>query len=352
MNKKRVLTIIVVSLVLLGLVFLQIRSWRHNFQWSRLKEGTEDIRWLHILFGVLIIHIADGLRAVRWKIFLRRRRPKATALSLIAPQYVGFAGLALLGRPGEFIRPYIIARKLNLSFPSQLALWFVERACDVGAVTIILSADIIFGRTLREDYPGCVIAGYVLVGLFFGFVLLNWGLWRHGPAVAAWICKRISRFSKDYADSFEKKLRAVSEGMNAIKDRRSFLEVTFISLAIWLLVAFAYRQVTHAFLPDTDVYQLNLPEVILLMGGSVAGGVLQLPFIGGGSQLGTLFLLSSEDWFGVTPELAVACAILLWLVTFMSVIPAGLLLAHREHISLREIGEESEEEAEAETGDD
>jgi hypothetical protein len=37
---------------------------------------------------------------------------------------------------------------------------------------------------------------------------------------------------------------------------------------------------------------------------------------------------------------------MLWLVTFMSVIPAGLFLAHREHVSLTRLEEESEEEIE------
>jgi hypothetical protein len=36
---------------------------------------------------------------------------------------------------------------------------------------------------------------------------------------------------------------------------------------------------------------------------------------------------------------------LCWLVTFMAVIPAGLILAHRERISLRMISRESEIEA-------
>ena len=35
---------------------------------------------------------------------------------------------------------------------------------------------------------------------------------------------------------------------------------------------------------------------------------------------------------------------LLWLVTFVSVVPAGLALAHFEHVSLRKISKESKKE--------
>jgi len=45
--------------------------------------------------------------------------------------------------------------------------------------------------------------------------------------------------------------------------------------------------------------------------------------------------------FDVPPEMAASCGILLWLVTFAAVIPAGLFLAHRERLSLRKLSEES-----------
>ena len=40
-------------------------------------------------------------------------------------------------------------------------------------------------------------------------------------------------------------------------------------------------------------------------------------------------------------ELAASCGIMLWLVTFIAVIPVGLLLAHRERLSLRKLSQES-----------
>jgi len=56
--------------------------------------------------------------------------------------------------------------------------------------------------------------------------------------------------------------------------------------------------------------------------------------------------------FGVPPELATSCGIMLWLVTFVAVVPIGLLVAHRERLSLRKLSAESheaEKTAEADT---
>ena len=79
--------------------------------------------------------------------------------------------------------------------------------------------------------------------------------------------------------------------------------------------------------------------MVLLLVSSMAGSILQLPAVGGGSQLAIIKVL--EAVFAVRPELAVGCGIMLWLVTFMAIAPLGLFLAHREHVSLRKVEEES-----------
>ena len=70
--------------------------------------------------------------------------------------------------------------------------------------------------------------------------------------------------------------------------------------------------------------------------------MVQLPGVGGGAQLATIATLNHI--FDVPPELAASCGIMLWLVTFFAVVPLGLILAHREHLSLRELSQETHEE--------
>lgn len=342
MKRKQIIAIVVVVVVLAVLVYLQIRTWRH-FDWEKFKDGSEGINWLRVLFAVILIYAADFMRAVRWKIFLRPSSPRANWRGLIAPQYVGFAGLALLGRPGEFIRPYLIARRENLTFGSQVALWFVERAFDTGAVAIILAVDIFLVPGMKEDYPRWQAFGYGLSAAFLAFAVLVVALAKRGPAISAWVCRRVSKLSTTLGSRIEARLRALSSGLDAIRDWPSFLECAAISFIIWMVIAFAYRQVTHAYPADTGLPALELREVVLLMSASVAGGVIQLPVVGGGSQLATIAVLSQTFGYSDSPELAVSCGMLLWLVTFMSVTPLGLALARYEHVSLRKITEESQQ---------
>ena len=92
---------------------------------------------------------------------------------------------------------------------------------------------------------------------------------------------------------------------------------------------------------------MDVSHVLLLMGFSMIGSVVQLPAVGGGSQFAVISAL--QVVYGIPPELAVSCGILLWLVTFMACIPVGLGLAHREHLSLRKLSEESQKADESDS---
>ncbi len=98
MKNRKYFAYAAVFLVLVGLVYLQFRTWR-NFDWALLLQF--HIKWRHIIHGVLLIYFAYFLRAVRWKIFLRPVSKDASIWALTPPTVIGFTGLALLGRPGN-----------------------------------------------------------------------------------------------------------------------------------------------------------------------------------------------------------------------------------------------------------
>ncbi len=72
------------------------------------------------------------------------------------------------------------------------------------------------------------------------------------------------------------------------------------SVLLWSTIAAAYIVVMRAF--PSPVHDMTVPYVLLLMGFSVVGSVVQLPGIGGGAQaltIGALTLL-----FSIPKELA------------------------------------------------
>jgi uncharacterized membrane protein YbhN (UPF0104 family) len=133
------------------------------------------------------------------------------------------------------------------------------------------------------------------------------------------------------------KVREFGMGLNTIHGGLEMLYLSAVSIGMWYLIALSYHEVTHAY--GVDALEIPVSQLLILMGSSMVGSMLQLPAVGGGSQMATIATLSSV--FDVPPELAASCGILLWLVTFAAVVPLGLLLAHHERLSLRKLSEES-----------
>jgi hypothetical protein len=84
---------------------------------------------------------------------------------------------------------------------------------------------------------------------------------------------------------------------------------------------------------------------VLLMIVSGGASVIQLPVIGWFTQIG-LVAAAISKFFGAGAESATGCAATLLLVTFLGIVPIGLIWARFEHVSLKKIAEESEHASE------
>ncbi|HEX3352936.1 MAG TPA: lysylphosphatidylglycerol synthase transmembrane domain-containing protein [Terriglobales bacterium] len=351
MDRKRIFITGGILIVFAVLVYLQFRHWR-SFDWATFWAETEQVRPWHIAHAVGLIYVAYILRAIRWKIFLRPVRPQASWLELVPPTLIGFTGLALLGRPGEFIRPYLIARRQNLPVSSQVAVWAVERIFDIGAFAVLMALGIFLPSSRRSlPHPeyfnrfrdgGLLFFGMV-IGLALGAVVVS----RKGEALAGWVEHRFSHWGAKLSHRIAQKIREFGQGLNTIHGPVSLFMLVAVSIGMWWIIAVAYHEVTIAYHQTAHVFgddplDIRLVQVLLLMGSSMLGSVLQLPGVGGGSQLATIAAL--EHIFDVPKELAASCGIMLWMVTFVAVIPLGLMLAHHERLSLRKLSRESQQE--------
>lgn len=409
MTKKRIFTTVVVLAILAVLVYFQVQHWR-SFDWAKFRAASH-VNLLQIALATAFIYLTYWLRALRWRVFLEPVCKTKTS-RLVPATFIGFTGLALLGRPGEFIRPYLIANKENISVSSQIGVWTVERIFDVGAFTVLMTIDVYTSTKIHANpYLGkfrvAAIALCGLVGLLsLGAVMVR----RQGPRVASFLHRITSKISSNLAFHVDEKVRSFGDGLNTIASTKSFFKLVALSLLIWFVVALAYRQVAHSYPaeqasegppvvdvetaklanapelagqdldPDTistlqeglgpkgyslkqqdsgiwlflhnkrikkvgdrpHLSNMDISHVLLLMGFSMIGSIVQLPAVGGGSQLAVISAL--QVIFGIPPEAAVSCGILLWLVTFTTCIPVGLIFAHRGHLSLRQLSSQSQAE--------
>jgi uncharacterized protein (TIRG00374 family) len=347
MDKKRILITGIAVAILAGLVYVQVRHWK-TFDWATFLAETKHISLLHILHAIALIYVAYLMRAIRWKIFLRPVRPKASYMSLVGPTVVGFTGLALLGRPGEFIRPYLIARRQNLPVSSQVAAWAVERIFDVGAFATLMALAIFLPSAMSaiphpEYFSRFREAGFALLAIVLGLACGAMVVARMGNRVADWVEKEFAHLSANLGHRIGQKIREFTVGLKTIHGPVSLLALVVVSLAMWYIIALAYQETMHSY--GVAALEIPVSQILLVMGSSMIGSMVQLPGVGGGSQLATIATLNHV--FDVPPELAASCGILLWLVTFFAIVPVGLALARHEHLSLRKLSEESHQAEEA-----
>jgi glycosyltransferase 2 family protein len=344
MNKKRTLVTVVVVIVLCLLVYLQVHAWK-KFDWKTFWSHTEHVNWAYIALSVAIIYSLYALRAVRWRIFLKPMCD-TTSGRLMAPQFIGFAALALLGRAGEVVRPYLIAKKENLTLTSQLGVWTVERIFDMGSVALMYVVVVFIGDPLWKTLPNTHLQSEVrgsAIAFLAGIVALTAAavvLRRSGHAIALRLETRLARRSPGLAHGLRTKIDAFTDGLQVINNASSFVQLLALSIVMWAAVGVSYWLVVHAY--GGRLAELGTASIMVLMVAAMFGSLLQLPGVGGGSQLATIAVLNGI--FGVESEVAVSCGMLIWLSTFMSVILPGLLLAHRERLSLRAVAAAEENE--------
>src|SRR5947199_8083932 len=234
MDRKRILASVVVFLILAVLVYLQYRHWR-TFDWGTFWSQTHRIKKLHVLHGIAYIYIGYLMRALRWKIFLKPVRPKTSVTEMVSPTLVGFTGLALLGRAGEFIRPYLIARRTDLSFSSQLAVWAVERIFDIGAFSFLILLAIFLPSALPsiphpEYYRRFTEAGFALIAVVLATAVSAIVIRRKGEKAAQWVEKRFSHVSAYFGHKLGQKVREFGAGLNTIHSPMAMLWLGAVSV--------------------------------------------------------------------------------------------------------------------------
>jgi len=182
--------------------------------------------------------------------------------------------------------------------------------------------------------------GLLLIVVVAALGVSAWIINAKGGFLAAWIERTFSGHAPGIGHKLAERVREFHGGLNTIHGFTEFVQLAAVSIAMWFVIALAYHQVIEAY--GTALGTIVIPQVFLLMFASMLGSMIQLPGVGGGSQLATISTL--QRVFNVPPELAASCGILLWMVTFMTVIPTGLFLAHRERLSLRQLSQESQEQ--------
>jgi uncharacterized membrane protein YbhN (UPF0104 family) len=329
------------AIVLLVVLVLFIRA-RVQFSWAVFGQQLRQADWRRFGAAIGLIYLGYVLRSVRWSIFLRPVK-RVSPFHILGSQVIGFTGVALFGRLADLVRPYLVARRVKLTVGSQVAVYAIERMFDLGAMALIFSLTLILApdrhtlphHELMVKVAKASFVATVGLALFAVFVRLS------GGALSDFTGKTLGALSPGVGRSAADKIRAFRNGLDTLDSFPDFLMALGVSLAMWAMIVLAYLETMWAFVNSPELSHMTLARCMVLMAASMGGSIFQLPVIG---WFTTILATSAtmHGWLGVAAEPALGAGAMLLIVSFLSIVPVGLVWSRFERVSLKQVAEESE----------
>jgi uncharacterized membrane protein YbhN (UPF0104 family) len=343
-SRRWILWLLITVALAVLVVFIHERV---QFRWTVFGQQLKKADWHRFIIAISMIYGAYVLRSFRWAIFLRPVK-RISPFTLIGSQVIGFTGVALFGRLADLVRPYLIARRVKLTVGSQIAVYTVERMFDLGAMALIFSLALLFAPD-RNTLPHHELMVKVAKGSFIvtvGIACFALVVRISGGLLAGFLENTVGAVAPGLGKSIAEKIRAFREGLNTLASLPDFLMAFGISFAMWAMIVYAYLQTMWAFGDSPELANMTLARCMVLMAASMGGSIFQLPVIG---WFTTILAISAtmHAWLGVAPEPALGAGAMLLTVTFLSIIPVGLIWSRFERVSLKSVAVESEHAEEA-----
>ena len=273
--------------------------------------------------------------------FLKPLKPHPSVRNLFSATIIGFTAITLFGRAGEFVRPYLIAVKEEVPFPSQLAAWLLERIFDL-LMALLFFAFAMMRITSTGVRVGPRIAWALAAGGRFvaascvGLLVLLFAMRHFAEPVRRYLVHVIRFWPERHFARAEKLLGACVQGVESVRSDAALLAIFLYSVLEWMLIAASYWCLARSFVA---VLHFSFVDVLIFVGFISFGAAVQIPGVGGGLQVVAVVALT--ELFRVRLEPATSFAILLWILSFVAVVPVGLMLTVKEGLdwrSLRRMG--------------
>jgi hypothetical protein len=348
-TSSRKLLVILAIVLVVGFVVYRSSGMIHlaDFSGTKLLHAIRNANPFLLILSIVAIYACYALRALRWQVF--QQNLGASRFGIIYRMTLaGFASVFLLGRAGEPVRPLLLARKEKLPVADMFGIYVLERLFDLASSAVIAAIGLLLFKAnahsggpaskleLAARTTGSVFAAGVVAAIAF-LVYLR----LHGTALLE---SQLQGWLK--AHGWRARIAGIllgfARGVQALRSWGELALTLFYSTIHWFLVLMVYLWVSHSF--GGTLSGISLGDAMLVMAFTLAGSAVQLPGVGGGSQVASF--LAYTTIFGVESEPAAAAAIVLWLVTFAACSLAGVPLLIHEGLSLGKLRELAEHEKE------
>jgi uncharacterized protein (TIRG00374 family) len=306
--------------------------------WSKTRQADVGL----LVVGVGVTLMVYALRAFRWQYLLAPIGPTHFSTAFQAT-VIGFAANFLLpARPGEVLRPYLLAKRENLPPTAAFATIILERLLDLVTVLLlfgvfVLSVD---PASLSGDpamYAKVKTGGLLAAGASVAGVLVFYFLAGHPETLGAWALKIERILPAKLARGVASLVESFAQGLVVMRRPAHLLGSLALSFPLWLSIALGIWVTSRAFHMTFGYIGSFLVTTLLVVGVAV-------PTPGQVGGFHTAYKIAVVTFFGAPETTAVGAAIVLHAISFVPVTLLGLFFMFREGLSLGRMREMAQKE--------
>jgi len=317
-----------VLVLTIGLLAFFLRGVNLGEVWEKTREA--DARLLAA--AVCVTLMTYVLRAFRWQYLLAPIGPTRFATAF-QTTVIGFAASFLLpARPGEVLRPYLLARRENLPPTACFATVILERLLDLVTVLLLFGVFVLLvdPSSLAADpamYARVKAGGLLAAGGSVAGFLVFYFLAGHPERLGAWALRiervlpaRLARLVASLVESF-------AQGLAVMRQPAHLLGSLALSFPLWLSIALGIWVTSRAFHMTFGYLGSFLVMTLLVVGVAV-------PTPGQVGGFHTAYKIAVTTFLGAPETTAVGAALVLHAISFVPVTLLGLVFMAREGLSL------------------
>ncbi len=289
---------------------------------------------LGFVFVMMVTILGFWIRAVRWRYFIDAGR-RLSLDSLFSATMIGFmANNVLPFRLGEFVRPWVLARREKLSKTTLLATVVVERAIDMITLLGIFGVSVVVHPIAENSDAGRLVqwGARLLIGLCVALTVFVVAIERSRSFAQAVVKKVTAPLPGAARERVAEMIERFIEGLGLFRDFGKLVVVFALSFAMFLCFACALGLSLWSLGIMLPWYAGLIMLVITAIG-------IMVPAAPG--YIGTLNIACTAGLalFGVGKAQSVPFSWFYFFSQWLPITAVGLVLLNREGLSLRSLGQ-------------
>jgi uncharacterized protein (TIRG00374 family) len=311
------------TLIIGYIIYRSVPDWR---QAGSVMISGKPL-WFLGGIGFILIHMI--LRALRWGVLLGPTKKKIPFNTLFSLTLVKYVINIIPPRVGEIAGSVLLARKENIPATSVIAASLFERILDLMAVLVLFSFYLFFfaGLYVPSSESGREIFETIRTSTILGFAFLVFVL------IALILALRSRRWHDRIPKVIQKHVLSFLNGLRAMQSRSATAKTILLSLMIWLSIGAQLWCLLRAYL---EIFPLT--GVLLILAVTVVGVAIPTPGGVGGFQffMNLSLIHFFQAYLSSSDPVSQAAGISngTYVVSMGPVILVGLILLHREGLSL------------------